>query len=378
MEKMGSAASEARPGAVAVAIRPQSRTASLGMAMLGFCALTSFVDFASAQSHQIVVGDQQQHQLHELDAPYGTFPRPKDPFRFIPCTKDSQPPALNDTDHEANWAKLFNPNPANWSWGNKSSPSLSGDPYAGRGIFLCGYLDAPLDYLNASENRIVRLAVTKFQVSGLARLDGSSPAGSGTKSNRTLVLEPGGPGGSGISMVWSSGERLSQLYTEGTYDTLGWDPRGVNSSQPAISCFPYDADRDRWSMLTTQYREATADPDSQLRLMDAMNNATFHSCFKRHGDLGRFMTTALVARDLDEIRKALDEDDLTGYLVSYGTGIGQTYVNMFPDRAGRVILDGTEYVRDHRLLGGFGWTALDNATDAWHDGFLGGKFLVFD
>lgn len=65
------------------------------------------------------------------------------------------------------------------------------------------------------------------------------------------------------------------------------------------------------------------------------------------------MTTALVARDLGEIRKALGEDELTGYLVSYGTGIGQTYVSMFPDRAGRIILDGTEYVRDHRELVGF-------------------------
>jgi pimeloyl-ACP methyl ester carboxylesterase len=44
---------------------------------------------------------------------------------------------------------------------------------------------------------------------------------------------------------------------------------------------------------------------------------------------------------------------------------------MFPNSVGRIILDGTEYVRDHRLLGGFGWTALDNVTDAWHDGFLG-------
>lgn len=68
---------------------------------------------------------------------------------------------------------------------------------------------------------------------------------------------------------------------------------------------------------------------------------------------------------------ALGEDELTGYLVSYGTGIGQTYASMFPDSVGRLILDGTEYVRDHRLRGGVGWTALDNGTDAWHDGFLG-------
>ncbi len=78
-----------------------------------------------------------------------------------------------------------------------------------------------------------------------------------------------------------------------------------------------------------------------------------------------------MARDLERIRAALGEPELTGYLVSYGTGIGQTYASMFPDSVGRLILDGTEYVRDHRELGGFGWTALDNVTDAWRDGFLG-------
>lgn len=180
-------------------------------------------------------------------------------------------------------------------------------------------------------------------------------------------------------MTFSSSEDLTERFTQSTYDTLGWDPRGVNASQPAISCFPYDADRDRWSMLTGLFLEESTDPDTLLRWADAMNNATLRACRERHGDLGRFMTTALVARDLEEIRKALGEPELTGYLVSYGTGIGQTYVNMFPNSAGRIILDGTEYVRDHRLLGGFvsrtrfilfmcdrmltllekGWTALD-------------------
>ncbi len=152
---------------------------------------------------------------------------------------------------------------------------------------------------------------------------------------------------------------------------LGWDPRGVNSSQPAISCYPYNADRDRWSLLAGQYREVSASPLAQLELADAMNNATFRACKERHGDLPRFMSTALVARDLEEVRKRTGENELTGYLVSYGTGIGQTYAGMFPHSVGRVILDGTEYVRDHRLRGGFGFTALDNVTAAWRDGFLG-------
>lgn len=304
---------------------------------------------------------------------FGRFPQPNDEFKFIPCTNATMPPNLDDKDHEASWSELSDPNPENWSWGNRSDSTAAAteDPYAGRGIYLCGYIDVPLDYQNESDTRIARLAVTKFQVSGLARADGSSAPDAGNKSERTLVLEPGGPGGSGTHLVWNSGEELSHRFTEGKFDALGWDPRGVNTSQPAVSCYPYDADRDRWSMLTGQYRESAGNPEAQLRIMDAMNNATMHACWKKHGDLGRFMTTALVARDLEEIRKGLGEDELTGYLVSYGTGIGQTYTSMFPGSVGRMILDGTEYIHDHRLLGGFGWTALDNVTNAWHDGFLG-------
>jgi pimeloyl-ACP methyl ester carboxylesterase len=211
--------------------------------------------------------------------------------------------------------------------------------------------------------------VTKFQVAGLPLKNDSDINPTSYKSKRTLIIEPGGPGGSGTSYLWDTAEEMTKRFSDGQLDALGWDPRGVNISLPSAACYPQDAHRDRWSLLALRYREEA--PRSQLEMMDAMNNATFFACQQRLGDFGRFVSTAVVARDLDEIRKALGEEEVTGYFVSYGTGIGQTYVNMFPDRAGRLILDGTEYVRDHRLLGGFGWTSLDNATDAWHDGFLG-------
>lgn len=95
------------------------------------------------------------------------------------------------------------------------------------------------------------------------------------------------------------------------------------------------------------------------------------SCLSKYKDIPRFLSTAFVARDVDEIRKALGEELLYGYMVSYGTGIGQTYSQMFPNHVGRMILDGLEFVKDHRELGGFGWTSLDNVTDAYRDGFLG-------
>ncbi|KAJ5659758.1 hypothetical protein N7507_006209 [Penicillium longicatenatum] len=295
-------------------------------------------------------------QVHDL--PYGSFPQGNDPFQFLPCTNASRPPPLDDPSPQQSWAALFDPNPNHWSWGS-----------AGQGIYLCGYLDLPLDYHNSSDPRIVRIAVTKFQVAGLAHRNDSRIPPKSYRSERTIIVNPGGPGGSGTSFVWRAAEEVTNRFSDGQFDVLGWDPRGVNFSLPAAACFPQDSFRDRWSLLALRYREEA--PKAQLEAADAMNNATFFACQQRLGDLGRFVSTASVARDLDEIRKALHEEEVTGYLVSYGTGIGQTYVNMFPNRAGRIILDGTEYVRDHRLLGGFGWTALDNATDAWRDGFIG-------
>ncbi|KHN94668.1 protease [Metarhizium album ARSEF 1941] len=358
-------------------------------------------------------------------SPFGRFPQENDPFHFIPCTKESVLPALDDPHPERTWAKTFDTNPRHWSWGNVTegheedvetphhqpyrphnphhphNPDKPGEPggsdeserlgrpgrhrhprpphenpYADRGIYLCGFIDVPLDYTNKSDKRISRLAVTKYQVSGLALRHPKSRhdkprRGAGTKSERTIVIEPGGPGGSGTSMAWRSSEAISQRLSGGKYDVLGWDPRGVNASLPAISCFPYDVDRDHWSVRMSEYRETSPSPRAQLEFFDAMSDSVFNACKQIYQDIPRFVSTAFVARDLEQIRLALGEDALTGYLVSYGTGIGQTYANMFPDSVGRMILDGTEYVRDGRLLGGFGWTALDNGTHAFHDGLLG-------
>ncbi|KAG6199418.1 hypothetical protein E4U10_004938 [Claviceps purpurea] len=151
----------------------------------------------------------------------GRSPWRDDPFHFIPCTNNTIPPALDDPYPEHTWANQYDPDPGHWSWGTATlgweqyfensslfskphgphephDPQEPGrphaphsDPYAGRGIYLCGYLDVPLDYTNKSDARIARLAVTKYQVSGLAghdRRDHRQVRGRhGTKSERTIV-----------------------------------------------------------------------------------------------------------------------------------------------------------------------------------------------
>ena len=136
----------------------------------------------------------------QLVSLYGQFLLPNDPFGFIRCTDSLLLPPLNDSDPKRTWARLFDPNHERWSWGNSTPDNASDDPYAGHGICLCGYLDLLLDYLDDSDTRIVRLAVTKFQVSSLVRIDspgGRSSTATGGKSERTIVIQPGGPGTSG-------------------------------------------------------------------------------------------------------------------------------------------------------------------------------------
>lgn len=307
---------------------------------------------------------------------FGYLPRPNDSFHFIPCTSKTLLPDLDDPDPLDSWTRLYDSDPSHWNWGAEVKGPLGDDTYAGRGIYLCGYLDVPLDYTNVSDHRITRLAVTKYQVSGLQRIERKEANADDLyqpptqKSERTIVVNPGGPGTSGTRYVWRNAEMLTNWLSDGLYDVLGWDPRGVNASLPALACFPHNVNRDHWTLAIDQYLEASPAPRAQLELMGAFHDATFMACRDMYGDFPRFVGTAFVARDVEQIRLALDEEELTAYFASYGTGIGQIYANMYPDRVGRIVMDGVQNTRDQRSLVGFGQAALSNVTDAWRDGFL--------
>lgn len=94
------------------------------------------------------------------------------------------------------------PGPFHFKQCNPSSPN-----------YLCGHLLLPLSYHNASDPRTVKLAVTMYQ---------PHP---GKKSENTVLMNPGGPGGSGTNFIWRKGEYYAGLM-DGEYDVLSWDPRG--------------------------------------------------------------------------------------------------------------------------------------------------------
>jgi pimeloyl-ACP methyl ester carboxylesterase len=143
-----------------------------------------------------------------------------------------------------------------------------------------------------------------------------------------LLVNPGGPGGSGIETVQAG--VLPRAITD-RFDVVGFDPRGVGQSS-GLQCplgpdTPYLADPD------------PADPADEAATNDAVDRYDA-ACGQRYRDLLPHLGTRNVAQDMDRIREALGEDRISYLGFSYGTAIGQTYAQLFPTRLRTIVLDG--------------------------------------
>ena len=186
--------------------------------------------------------------------------------------------------------------------------------------FECGTVEVPLDYADPLGDSI-----------GLALL--RSVATNPQERIGSLVVNPGGPGGSGVDYAMRSDTIVSPAVRE-VYDVVGFDPRGVARSEP-VECVT-DAEFD--DSLNTE----DTTPDTAQEVAAYLEGiAEFQAgCLARSPDLLPHVGTADVARDLDIIRSALGEDVLTYLGASYGTSIGAEYAHQFPARVGRLVLDG--------------------------------------
>jgi pimeloyl-ACP methyl ester carboxylesterase len=203
------------------------------------------------------------------------------------------------------------------SWGECSDPALKA------AHAQCGYLSVPLDYSNPQGPQI-QIAVS--------RITHTSDHYQGI-----LLTNPGGPGGSGLNL---NTFLIGSLQQEGFpaaaagYDWIGFDPRGVGSSKPALSCIPNYFYPNRpnyvplnrallhfWLSYSRSYDQAcaTASP-AQSALLN-------------------HMTTRDAAMDMNSIREALGQKQMTYYGFSYGTYLGQVYATLFPSHIRRLIMD---------------------------------------
>jgi pimeloyl-ACP methyl ester carboxylesterase len=189
------------------------------------------------------------------------------------------------------------------------------------GPFECGTVQVPLDY-GSPNGATISLAVVRLPATDPAHRIGS------------LFLNPGGPGGSGVDYVLNAGPFLYTPEVRAKFDLVGFDPRGIVRST-ALHCFGTDK---QWGPYFTPFSfPSNADEEQIWMNADLYLDA---NCAQRGGKIDYHMSTANVARDLDVLRQAVGDAKLTYAGVSYGTMIGQTYANMFPDNVRALIIDG--------------------------------------
>jgi pimeloyl-ACP methyl ester carboxylesterase len=189
---------------------------------------------------------------------------------------------------------------------------------AQQGVPECTTLSVPVDYAKPG-GRHITLA--------LDMIPATAPK---SQQQGVLLVNPGGPGGSGLSLAAEVAQGLSPGVAA-QYDIVGFDPRGVGSSVPALSCDPGFFAGPRPNYIP-------ASPAAEQVLVNrAKTYAT--DCGKKFGWLLPYMTSQDTARDMDAIRAAFGVSKINYYAFSYGTYLGQVYATLFPDRVRRMVLD---------------------------------------
>jgi pimeloyl-ACP methyl ester carboxylesterase len=186
------------------------------------------------------------------------------------------------------------------------------------GGFQCGTLQVPLDYAHP-EARTIGLALIRRPVTDAANRIGS------------LLINPGGPGESGITFLREDTQSFAGLNKR--FDLVTWDPRGVASSTP-VTCVD-GPHLDNYLSL-----DAVLDDPQEKQTSIQADKDFAAGCQSKSGSLLAFMDTASTARDLDQIRIALGDAKLTYIGLSYGTYIGQWYAHLFPHNVRALSLDG--------------------------------------
>ncbi|MEK2488237.1 alpha/beta hydrolase [Kitasatospora purpeofusca] len=219
--------------------------------------------------------------------------------------------------------------------------------------YECTTFRVPLDYDRPADGDLTLAAVRAPAVP-------AAPGDTGAPGERigSLLLNPGGPGGSAVEYV----EGVARTYDAGVrarYDLVGLDPRGVGRSAP-VTCLSGE----RMDAYTAA--DITPDDRSEVDALVAAAKEFAEGCRQRSGDRLGHLSTVEAARDLDVLRALLGDERLHYVGKSYGTFLGATYAGLFPGRTGRMVLDGAmdpsldSLAGNRTQAGGFetAWTAF--------------------
>ncbi|WP_029621522.1 alpha/beta fold hydrolase [Saccharopolyspora erythraea] len=207
------------------------------------------------------------------------------------------------------------------TWVQCDDEALSGVSPAQRHLFSCAKYPVPLDHDDPGKGT-VELAMMRRAAAVPGQRIGS------------LFLNPGGPGGAGFSRPVTAPEKFDPAVLN-RFDIIGFDPRGVDRST-RLRCFTSAEQADEvfgrmWAVPVTG-----AQIDSTMEAYRDQGAL----CRKNAGELLRRMSTKDVARDLDLMRQGVGDQQLNYVGFSYGTLLGATYVNLFPERSRAIVLDG--------------------------------------
>ena len=184
------------------------------------------------------------------------------------------------------------------------------------GDFDCTQVRVPADYDDAEAGSLELEVV---------RLRAKNPQGS-------LILNPGGPGGSGVDYARAARAVLTPQLAD-AFDVVGFDPRGVVASEP-VDCID-DSELDELFAA-----DGTPDTPEEVAKIEATSKVFGDGCKELSPQVAPYMDTESAARDMDILRAVLGDDELNYLGKSYGTYLGAQYAELFPDKVGRVVLDG--------------------------------------
>ncbi|GAA0583842.1 alpha/beta hydrolase [Paractinoplanes ferrugineus] len=186
--------------------------------------------------------------------------------------------------------------------------------------FECTTVPAPLDYDRPHGTQIA-LALLRLPATDPAHRIGS------------LLINPGGPGGSGVDFVRAYATYLP-ADVRARFDIVGFDPRGIHASTPLL-CF--DSYADAVASLPPMPFPQTTGEEWQQRAADDKLAA---ACARHGGAIRDHMSSADAARDMDLLRRVLGDKKLSYLGYSYGSLLGQNYANMFPGNFRALVIDG--------------------------------------
>lgn len=245
------------------------------------------------------------------------------------CTADRESSSAEDTQSTTTTAPPVTEPPND----EPTDTEGDGDPLAGEMVDLeecaedvpleCGVVTVPLDYKDESAGTLdIAIAIHRA----------TSP------SDRIgyLLINPGGPGASGVEYAGAAALGAGAAFTEEVlerFDIVGFDPRGVAASEPRFEC---GAIGEQVALLNQI--DGVVDTDEEVSLAEQ----AVALCTESMGPVANLLGSESVARDMDEIRKALGADQINYFGASYGSALGTWYATLFPEQVRAMVVDGAD------------------------------------